>query len=237
MPDERSLARGERGHVPSITRNFFSPLPSILNMEGIRIVTNVDKIRSYQAHCRELAGVIQPLLKKMLAHAQQAKKKHHSIHHLTRNDRVFLLSIEARPFRADCRIYHMIPAPAYFEVIVYDEDKRMYYLFDHHFFERYAQRMSIEHFSHPDILKHYIRHNPVMVFEHQSRSMRKGYSHQIYAMTRQGLIHAELDTQVVVLYTFISSPMLTASQRRASRSLWYRLNKRSKPPLSLASHE
>ena len=58
--------------------------------------------------------------------------------------------------------YMIIPGQNNFEVLAIEKGKALMY--DEHFFLRYKQRMHIENKTPLEILSHYLKHNPIIVF-------------------------------------------------------------------------
>lgn len=131
------------------------------------------------------------------------------------NDRVIYSAYYSKYFSQDMVIV-LKHSENYIEAYAYDSKQGRYHYYHEHFFEKYAQRFSLQHKTPEEVVLHYFKHNPLTVYS-RYRKVKKGLQ-ELYAIVNLGVIHGFIDLNYRITHfrTIISNYKLGKKRRKWS---------------------
>jgi hypothetical protein len=181
-------------------------------------LTLYDRISAYDKACAEITKQLQPRIDLASKEAKQSNKIIYTAFIYQHNSKPFVCSISVNEAVKYCMVYQLLQKKELFEAAAYNPKDRKYYFFSTHFFQRYAQRMSLKHKSQSEILLHFVKLNPVILFDHTNKSgARKAFR----ALVNAGYIFCNQKNgdHIINFETLISNYTLSDKKREETRSL------------------
>lgn len=154
---------------------------------------------------------------------KETKTVVHKVWHVVHRNRKFVIVCYYSKKQEYTYIFQLLEGTQYTEAFMYNPSKNKCTWYHDHFFLRYAQRFSLQHKPHEEVIVHYFLHNPLMAKARGTKA-RKDLRFTV-SVVKHGVVYGYYDVKnrIMNYRTIIDFFRLSEIKKKKVRRLRYEL--------------